>query len=431
MINEWTFGIITGGGAEAQINKMIDSIERQNIPSNKYEIVIVGGSPIARKNVRHIPFDESQKANWITRKKNIICQKAKFDNIVLTHDYIIFHDGWYDGWLKFADDNWDVALNPILNGDGTRFRDWVTQNPLFLVPYNMRAFSKAMYISGTYWCAKKSFMLKYPLNENHVWNQWEDVEWSFRVRDLWNYKCNPYSFVQSSKQKVSWINPEATVGEVIHYSLLEQLVNKNSEYKVSHSNSRLMPNNNLNIQSIHYAELDLLRKFVRNTKPSNSLVVSSCDCFSSLAVAWALSSFGGKLDIVDSYMLQFCNSMNDIIENHTSKKVYPDSYCHNLMKFLIKQFEWENLVNIHVKPVPSGISEMTKKYDFVFLDALAMDGFRIDDLNEIKKVLNDKFVIMMNLRGSPLSSELSEWAMQNFNKQWKNEFSDMAVIRND
>ena len=157
----------------------------------------------------------------------------------------------------------------------------------------------------------------------------------------------------------------------------------------------------------------------------------SCDCFGSLAVAWALSSFGGKLDIVDSYMLQFCNSMNDIIENHTSKKVYPDSYCHNLMKFLIKHFEWESLVDIYVKSVPSGISEMTKKYDFVFLDALAMDGFRIDDLNEIKKVLNDKFVIMMNLRGSPLSSELSEWAMQNFNKQWKNEFSDMAVIRND
>lgn len=425
----WTFGIITGGGQTDSINKMIDSIERQNIHQDKYEIIIVGGSPIDRKNVIHLPFNEADKANWITKKKNMICQKAKFDNIVLTHDYIMFHDGWYDGWLKFGDDNWDVAMNVILNGDGTRFRDWLTQNPLFLVPYNMSAFSKAMYISGTYWCAKKAFMLKFPLNENHVWNQWEDIEWSFRAREVWNYKCNPYSTVQSAKQKVSWINPEATIADAVHYALLEQVVHKNSPYKLIHADARLSPEKNPNVKSIHYVEFDMLRNFIRKNKPSNALVVSTCDCFSSLAVTWAMSEHNGKVDIIDSYTLEDCWCMENIVEKYSLKTTNPESYCYGLMKFLLKQFEWENVATIYVKPLPIGISELPNKYDFVFLDALAMDAFRLWDLAEIKKVLKDNFVLMINMRGTPMSEEMKKFARENFDCEWKSEFSDMAVIR--
>ncbi len=68
MIDRWTFGIITGGGESERINKMIDTIERQHIPDDKYEIIIVGGDPIARKNVVHVPFDETQKNSNLTKK---------------------------------------------------------------------------------------------------------------------------------------------------------------------------------------------------------------------------------------------------------------------------------------------------------------------------------------------------------------------------
>ena len=58
-----------------------------------------------------------------------------------------------------------------------------------------------MYISGAYFCAKKQFMLKYPLDETLIWGQGEDVEWSFRSREIWNYKCNPNSIVKLLKYK--------------------------------------------------------------------------------------------------------------------------------------------------------------------------------------------------------------------------------------
>jgi len=38
-----------------------------------------------------------------------------------------------------------------------------------------------MYIPGNFWVAKKNIMQKYPLNENLLWGQAEDIEWSKRV----------------------------------------------------------------------------------------------------------------------------------------------------------------------------------------------------------------------------------------------------------
>jgi hypothetical protein len=58
-----------------------------------------------------------------------------------------------------------------------------------------------MYVSGTYWCAKKSFMLAHPLDERRVWGQGEDVEWSTRCRNLWNYRMNRQSSVRFFKEK--------------------------------------------------------------------------------------------------------------------------------------------------------------------------------------------------------------------------------------
>ena len=77
----FTFGIITELGVW---DGVIESIVSQNIPN--YEIIVVGGkSPSS--NVKHIPFDETYKKDWITRKKNIITSEARYTNIVYMHDY--------------------------------------------------------------------------------------------------------------------------------------------------------------------------------------------------------------------------------------------------------------------------------------------------------------------------------------------------------
>jgi hypothetical protein len=211
---QFTFGIITDGKFPKRILDFIESVKSNNIPKDKYEIIVVGGKIIAEDNLKHIPFDESTKASWITKKKNLITDNAKFENIVYLHDYIILSRDWYDGFLKFGDD-WDVCMNIISNQNGGRFRDWnlcinfivkdaklkCMFNRDLLLPYDVENVTKFQYISGSYWVAKKSTMQKFKLDENLSWGQGEDVEWSKRLIDSnVKYVMNPFSEVRINKE---------------------------------------------------------------------------------------------------------------------------------------------------------------------------------------------------------------------------------------
>jgi glycosyltransferase involved in cell wall biosynthesis len=243
---EFTFGIITCPSTSMFLDSILDSIERQNIP--KYEIIIVGDCKLAhRPNVNLISFDETIHPGWITRKKNIITENAKYENIVFLHDYILLDDDWYKGFLRFGND-FDVVSNIIHDIDGNRFRDWnmntyfiqgyylnnghrsvpmfgvwddwivkpdsiTPMNPILyqsislhngtLLDYtiNTEHIQRYMYISGTYWVAKKKVMMEIPLNENLLHCQGEDVEWSQRLRDKYKYSFNSWSKVHLLKRR--------------------------------------------------------------------------------------------------------------------------------------------------------------------------------------------------------------------------------------
>jgi hypothetical protein len=204
---DFTFGIITSGDNEPMINEIIDSIEYENIPN--YEIIIVGDSNISRKNTRVLIFNENIKPMWITAKKNLITHEAKFENIVYFHDYIKLNEGWYEGQLTAGND-FKIRMDKIINLNGERFRDWCiwphNHNKMdnfiereCLIPYNITHLSKYMYISGAYWIAKKEVMLEYPLNEELIWGQGEDVLWSKQVRLKHDFNMNTNSSVKIIK----------------------------------------------------------------------------------------------------------------------------------------------------------------------------------------------------------------------------------------
>lgn len=207
----FTFGIITSGENDSMIHEIITSIESQHIP--EYEIIIVGNCKISQNNCIVLPFDETIKRGWITKKKNIICKVAKYENIVLMHDYVKLNANWYSGFLKYGN-NFEICVTKIENLDGTRFRDFlllsnhVLKNPLgpkTLLPYDSvltPQINRLVYVSGTYYVIKKSLYEKFPLNENLLHLQGEDVEYSQRLTDN-NIiiKCNPESSVKLMKQK--------------------------------------------------------------------------------------------------------------------------------------------------------------------------------------------------------------------------------------
>jgi glycosyltransferase involved in cell wall biosynthesis len=119
-INGISFCIITQGIDDTNLKKAIASIVALNIPT--YEVVFVGGDKTTvetSENIRWVPFDESAKAHiqiagkpgaWITRKKNVAVQNARYDVCVVIHDYLAFDPDWWIEFQKFGY-RWDICVH--------------------------------------------------------------------------------------------------------------------------------------------------------------------------------------------------------------------------------------------------------------------------------------------------------------------------------
>jgi len=265
---KFTFGIVTKGNDDV-ISKIIDSIELQKIPT--YEIIIVGSSNLKRIHTTIVPFDETQKASWITRKKNIITDLAKYENIVYLHDYITFEKNWYKGQLQ-AGEEYKVRVDKIQNKDGSRGGDWllcpwddsfvaklVAPTLSCLLPYSITHLSKYMYISGAYFIAKKTVMKEFPFNELLSWGESDDIEWSRRVREVHDFQINTNSCVCLQKQKdMPFKEPEGNL-----LNTLKQIgkVNKKNKFKIivpSFNNQEWVEYNLASILNQTYTEYEVL-----------------------------------------------------------------------------------------------------------------------------------------------------------------------------
>lgn len=204
---DFTFGITTDYRNVDRLLDTIRSIKSLNIP--RYEILIIGPSHYQiDPDVVQITFDHPTPM-WITKKKNILSNTAKYENVILMHDYFIFDHKWYSSFLEFGND-WDIATNTQLYIDGSRYRyDWVIWDhpdiPRYTqIPRDDWSLTKYMYISGSYMIIKKYVLEDEPLNENLIWGQEEDVDWSLRVRDKYSIVFNTDAIVRHSKYHRSY-----------------------------------------------------------------------------------------------------------------------------------------------------------------------------------------------------------------------------------
>ena len=222
----------------------------------EYEILVVGNPNIKVKNllkkVKFLPFCEEVfslkisnlkraikekslkrlffRTGAICHKKNLAAKNAKYDKLCIMHDYVGIEENWRKGFCDFGED-WEVAMNIILNKNSSRHRDWMVWDyPLeksqeitaCLLPYNK--YNKYMYISGTFFCVKKDFFLENLLDESLVWGEGEDVEWSLRIRDKTQFKMNCMSTVKYLKLKSlseapycdDWANNERRLLKVLN-----------------------------------------------------------------------------------------------------------------------------------------------------------------------------------------------------------------------
>lgn len=197
-INSWTFGIITKGERDDWLEEIIQSIKDQKIPN--YEIIICGTYRDRKeKDFKYIPFFDRDERGWITRKKNLIAKEAKYENICIVHDRIVFDKDWFKGMKKYGN-CFDVLCNQqSLKGSSLQTGDWLTygydklNSPYGISKLRYNDWDRFVYMGGQLSIMKKSVWQKCPWNETLYWGE-EDVELSFRFRDAgFLIRFNPYS----------------------------------------------------------------------------------------------------------------------------------------------------------------------------------------------------------------------------------------------
>ena len=92
----WTFGILTSGDS-APAARMASAILNLNLPN--VEVIFCGPRPTGVPNdprVSAIDLEEPEPRGWITRKKNLIADRARYDNLCLLHDRYVITPDWAD-----------------------------------------------------------------------------------------------------------------------------------------------------------------------------------------------------------------------------------------------------------------------------------------------------------------------------------------------
>jgi hypothetical protein len=213
-MNGISFIITTSGTNDDAVTQVNNSIHALGIPN--YEIILVGGLTcnLLSEKVKHVPFDETvkehivlhgHKGRWTTRKKNLGVQAAQYDIVVVMHDYIKFYPDWWREFEKFGT-HWDICVHQCLLSNGVRADGWrIDRHPLLprwaMVPYDMIDLAQYMGIQGNYVCIKRDRYLETPLNEDLLWGEEEEMEWSRRIVPISHIQCNPKCIVQYTKPR--------------------------------------------------------------------------------------------------------------------------------------------------------------------------------------------------------------------------------------
>jgi hypothetical protein len=205
-INEWSFGILTRGTTDDIVDGMIQNIRKQKIPH--YEIILCGkygGKYLKNKDIVYIEFTQKDDKGWITKKKNLISEKAKYENLCVMHDRIKLHDNWFSGMKKYGN-NWEILSIPTFK-DGVRLYDWLTTKyPIenkksffgFGSHLDYSDWDKWLYIDGGVIIMKKYVWAKVPWDETRYWNEAEDLKLSHdQTRYGFVIRLNPHSSFES------------------------------------------------------------------------------------------------------------------------------------------------------------------------------------------------------------------------------------------
>ena len=222
-IDKWTFWIITNGERDEWMRTLVESIRALSIP--EYEIIVCGryNVPDESTDIAYLPFNKRSKQWWITKKKNLILNSAKYENVIIVHDRYCFDSEWHN-WMRLWGNNFELlTCRQYFKDTGIRFLDraeilnsripldWKTlRSPntvYFTGEMDDRDFYHSTCLGGWVLILKKSVGIH--LCETLFWNNYEDNEYS--INSAYHNgiypRISPYSKLYTHVyQKISTIN---------------------------------------------------------------------------------------------------------------------------------------------------------------------------------------------------------------------------------
>jgi len=116
-----SFIIITNGKNNQKLINQIKSIQKQKIKN--YEIIISGSTDLKfeQENIIYIKNEEKANSGSLGGLRNEACNIAKYENLVISDDDMLFSLDWYLNVQKNKE--FDILTPKIKLPDGTRFWD--------------------------------------------------------------------------------------------------------------------------------------------------------------------------------------------------------------------------------------------------------------------------------------------------------------------
>ena len=119
-----SFVIKTNGARDNCLLNLLDSIKKQNIPKDKYEIMVVGITNL-KKDFKYLLAGDDAKAGFLGKMNNLATDNAKFPILCLIDDDSYMEEGWWEIVGEIPADGWDLTPTHVwLVSQKHRSWDW-------------------------------------------------------------------------------------------------------------------------------------------------------------------------------------------------------------------------------------------------------------------------------------------------------------------
>lgn len=169
--------------------------------------------------------------------------------------------------------------------------------------------------------------------------------------------------------------------------------------------------------SIRQTEFEFLKQLIVDYDLKNGFELATAFGVSTTALGLGFKQTGGKLITMDAYVEEI---LSDCHYEGAQYQVYSDTDGWKSVNYLIEHFRLQDVVTPDVGWSPEDTGSVisrntTQKLDFVFLDAGHFPEQVMKDLNVLKNLLDDEYVIALHdYYDTVYPDYVKDWIFENF-----------------